>query len=217
MTGGWGGGSRDGTERSQKLFPLNHVTIFWSFAPKSKTRVPRACPVASVLRPWRRGVTNTCDTLYQLIWSKCRRHFAPNRHRSLADLTSALREAHLCASAQPRAMRSAALRAAFCISIGGHRSKTDRGSQKEKVGRLTYLLFLCLPNNFEPLPKIIYQIQLKSEQLKQIIYMVAKRFKTIILRGFLSAKQSFPLQIPWYRASFLHQKEFFHFRNIPSS
>ena len=76
--------------------------------------------------------SNICDTLYQLIWSKCRRHFAPNRHRSLADLTSALREAHLCASAQPRAMRSAALRAAFCISIGYHRSKTDNGSQKEE-------------------------------------------------------------------------------------
>ena len=60
-------------------------------------------------------------------------------------------EAHLCASAQPRAMRSAALRAAFCISIGGHRSKTDRGSQKEKVGQSTYLLSLSSPNNFEPL------------------------------------------------------------------
>ena len=39
----------------------------------------------------------------------------------------------------------------------------------------------------------------------------------IILREFLSTMQSFSLPIPLYTASFLRRKEFFHFRNIPSS
>ena len=92
---GWRFAGRNG--KVAKTLPLNHVTIFWSFAPKTKPIFVIGLPCSVVLWTRRRGVKNTCDTLYQLIWSKCRRHFAPNRHRSLADLTSALREAHLSA------------------------------------------------------------------------------------------------------------------------
>ena len=135
MTGGWGGGSRDGAARSE-----NHakgVDIIMSQTCISSLRrsvyhhsagvyiiTPQEC-ISSLRRSvyhhsagvyiidsegiashHSAGVHNQ-DTLYQLIWSKLSATFAPNRHRSLDVWTTSLSK-HKIVLAQPRAMRSAA-------------------------------------------------------------------------------------------------------------